>query len=134
MEKLLTNQEFNALLKDIKVEKHDFAAAFVAGDVNVVDNALAKLKTYWKIVRPVLKLVKLVTPVKIDKGIDEFIPVVDRLAGGATGEEQTKLLEKFAMVWGLVKPILEGVTEITPPKADAIIGEVIKIGELLAKS
>lgn len=134
MENLLSNIEFNALLKDIKVEKHDFRTAFVADLPSPVDEALAKLKIYWKVVKPVLKVLKLITPPKIDKGIDEFIVIVDRLCGGASSDEKSQLLEKFAIIWGIVWPILESAKEITPPKADAIIDEVLKIGEILSKS
>jgi len=134
MEKLLSNEEFNNLLKSVKVEKQDFNMFLLEDKKGGVDEALAKLKVYWKIAKPVLKAVKLVTPRKIDKGIDEFIAIVDQLTGEATEEEISVLLEKFAIVWGIVKPILEAAKEFTPPKSDAIIDEVIKIGDLLAKS
>lgn len=134
MEKLLSNQEFNALLKDIKVEEHNFKMALLSDAPTNVDELLGKFKNYWRVVRPVLKVTKLITPAKIDKGIDQFIVVVDRLCGGATGDEQSQLLDKFAIVWGIITPILETAKEITPQKADAIIDEVLKIGNLLAKS
>jgi hypothetical protein len=134
MEKLLTNAEFNALAKKIKIEKHDFREALIADKPRSVDEVLAKLKLYWKLIKPILKVAKLITPPKVDKGINEFIAVVDKLTGGATADEQSVLLEKFAVVWGIVKPILESVKSITGPKVDAIIDEVIKIGDLLAAS
>ena len=134
MEKLLSNQEFNALLTETKVVARDFKRDLVEGTPSSVDEVLGKLKIYWKVIKPVLRVAKLITPQKIDKGIDEFIVIVDRLCGGASGEEQSQLLEKFAIVWGIVTPILEAAKGITPPKADAIIDEVLKIGELLAKS
>jgi len=43
-------------------------------------------------------------------------------------------LEKFAAIWGTVRAILDAAKGITPPKADAIIDEVIKIGDLLTRS
>lgn len=134
MEKLLSNQEFNALLKGVVVERHDFTKALLAVKPSSVDEVLAKLKIYWKVAKPVLKVAKLITPPKVDKGIDEFIAIVNRLCEGATGDEQSQLLDKFAIAWGIVEPILEAAKGITPPKADAVIDEVIKIGGLLQKS
>jgi hypothetical protein len=134
MEKLLSNQEFNALLADVKVERHDFKRDLVEGTTRGVDDVLGKLTVYWKVVKPILKVAKLITPQKIDKGINELIGIVDRLCGGATGEEKSQLLEKFAVAWAIVVPVLESAKGITPPKADAIIDEVLKIGEMLTKS
>lgn len=134
MEKLLTNQEFNALLKEIKVEEHDFRRALIRDVPGSVDDALDKLNIYWKLIKPILKVAKLITPPKIDKAIDEFIAIVNKLCGETTEEEQSMLLEKFAIVWGIIAPILEATKGITPPKADAIIDEVLKIGEMLTRS
>jgi hypothetical protein len=134
MEKLLTNQEFNALLKEMKVEEHDYKRALIKDVPGSIDDALDKLKIYWKLIKPILKVAKLITPPKIDKAIDEFISVVNRLCGETTVEEQSQLLEKFAVVWGIIVPILEAAKGITPPKADAIIDEVLKIGDLLTRS
>jgi hypothetical protein len=134
MEKLLTNHEFNALLKDIKVDEHDFKKALIQDTPKSVDEVLAKLKIYWKLIKPILKVAKLITPPKIDKSIDEFIAIVNQLCGETTEEEQSLLLEKFAIVWWVIVPILKAAKGITPPKADAIIDDVLKIGDLLAKS
>ena len=134
MESVLSNAEFNALLKEVKVEKHGFTADFHAGALVGVDPVLEKLKVYWKVIKPILRIAKLISPPKIDKGIDEFIAIVDRLLSNPPEAEKSELLERFAIVWGIVRPILVAVKDITPAKADAIIDEVIKIGDLLAKS
>lgn len=134
MEKLLSNQEFNTLLKEIKVERYDFERGIIEDSPKGVDVMLGKLKIYWKLIKPLLKITKLITPKRIDKGINEFISIVDRLYGETTEEEQSQLLDKFAMAWGIVSPVLIAAKGITPPKADAIIDEVLKIGELLSKS
>jgi hypothetical protein len=134
MEKLLTNQEFNSLLKEVKLETYDFKRDLVLDTPRSVDDVLAKLKTYWKVIKPLLKVAKLITPKKIDKAIDEFITIVDKLVGGASVDEQSQLLERFAAIWGTVRAIMDAAKGITPPKADAVIDEVIKIGDLLARS
>ena len=135
MENLLSNQEFNALAKDIKLEHHDFKAAVISDTPISIEELLGKFKVYWKVIKPILKVAKLITPPKIDKGIDEFITIVDRLLHEQMEElEQSKLLEKFAIIWGIIKPILEKAKDFTGPKVDAIIDEVIKIGDWLAKS
>ena len=135
MEKLLSNEEFNALLKDVELKKGDVMVSFLADPTSGVDEALKKLKVYWKIIKPILKVAKLITPRKIDKAIDEFIGIVNKLVDETTSDdEESELLLKFALVWGTVKPVLVAAKGITPPKADAIIDEIIKVGDLLAKS
>ncbi len=134
MEKILSNQEFNNLLKDIKIEQVDFRGALVRDVPKSIDEVLAKLKIYWKVIKPILKIVKLITPRKIDKAIDEFIAIVDKLLQETDEQAQSELLDRFAVVWGIVRPGLVAAKAITPPKADAIIDEVIKIGDLLASS
>jgi hypothetical protein len=130
----LSSKDFNALADDIKIVPSNFQLAVIGNNPPTVDEVLAKLKVYWKVIKPVLKVAKLITPPKVDKGVNEFISVVDKLTGGATGDERSKLLEKFAIVWGLVRPILVTAKDITGPKIDAIIDEVVKIGDLLTKS
>lgn len=133
MEKFLTNQEFNDLVKEIKLETYDLRRDLVLDTLKSVDDVLTKLKPYWKVIKPLLKIVKIVTPRKIDKVIDEFIAIVDKLLGGVSEDEQSLLLEKFAAIWGTIKPILVNVKGITGQKVDAIIDEVIKIGDILAQ-
>jgi len=134
MENLLSNQEFNALLKEVKVEKHDFQRGLIDDIPKGVDDVLGKLKIYWKIIKPILKVTKIITPRKIDKGINEFISIVNRLCQEPSEEEQSELLDKFAILWGIISPILISVKALTPRKADLIIDEVLQIGDLLAKS
>lgn len=135
MEDLLSNQEFNVLLKETKVERYDFERSLFEESPKSVDEVLEKLKKYWKLVRFILKVAKVITPRKIDKGINEFISIVNRLCKESNeGEEQSKLLDRFAIVWGIILPVLISIKGLTPPKADLIIEEVIKIGELLSKS
>jgi len=134
MENLLTNEEFNALVKDIKVEKIDFKSAHLDGGSGNMDDVLVKLKIYWEMVGPVLHVSKLISPPKIDKGIEEFISTVDRLCNGAIEGEQAELPDKFAAGWGTVYPVLETAKDFTSPKADAIINEVIKIGNMITRS
>ena len=128
------NKNLNDLFDKIKIEKIDYELVALSKSPDKVDDVLSKLKIYWKPVKLVLKVAKLITPQKIDKGINEFIAVVDRLCGGATDEEQSQLLDKFAVIWGIVMPILVTAQEITGPKVDAVIDEVLKIGDLLSKS
>lgn len=134
METLLkSSAEFEALVKSIKLSD-DVTTRAVAKDFDVsVDELLQKMCNYWKLGKPVLKIAKIFTPAKVDKAIDEIITIFDKLCGGATGEERSQLLEKFAVVWPIVKPVLEGVKIFTGPKADKIIDEIIKIGDLLSR-
>jgi hypothetical protein len=134
MENLLSNQEFNDLLKEVKIEKHDFQRGIIDDIPKSVDDLLGKLKIYWKIIKPILKIAKIITPQKIDKGINEFISIVNRLCQDSSEEEQSDLLDKFAIHWGIISPILISVKALTPQKADLIINEVLQIGDLLAKS
>jgi hypothetical protein len=134
MEKLLTNQEFNDLVKEIKLETYDLRKDLVLETQKSVEDVLAKLKPYWKVIKSLLKIVKIVTPRKIDKAIDEFIAIVDKLLEETSGTVPSDLLEKFAAIWGTIKPILVNIKGITGQKVDAIIDEVIKIGDRLAQS
>ena len=132
METILNNSaEFDKLVKSIKLSDDIMTKAVTLDFKLSVDELIQKLCNYWKLGKPVLKLAKILTPKKVDKAIDEIIAVCDKLCGGATGEEQSKLLERFAVAWPLVKPVLVGVKNITGPKADKIIDEIIKIGDLL---
>jgi hypothetical protein len=132
METLLMNSaEFDALVKSIKLSE-DFMPRAISRDFAFsVDELLEKFCPYWKLGKPVLRIAKIFTPAKVDKAIDEFIVICDRLCKEPPGPEVSTLLEKFAMKWPVVKPVLEGVKAFTGPKADKIIDELIKIGDLL---
>jgi hypothetical protein len=135
METIMTNAEFNALVKSIKLTPTNFESQLMATESTLnVDEVLAQLCTYWKVAKPILKLAKIITPPKVDKAIDEILNIVDRLCSNPDGDEKNALLDKFTMVWGTVKPILETAKDLTGPKADKVIDEIIKIGDLLAKS
>lgn len=134
MEHNLSNKEFNDMLKNLQLESVKINAVTLSESPDRVDEVLATLGHYWKVIKPILKAARAVTPPKVDKGINEFIAIVDRLCGGATGEEQSALLEKFAMVWALVRPIMLAAKEFTPPKADLVLDQVIEIGDMLSKS
>ncbi len=135
MEELMTNAEFNAIVKSVKLqpstEHHEMM--MTTGELKTTD-VLGQLCVYWKVAKPILKLIKIVTPPKIDKAIDEMLAIVDKLCSNPSEDEQSDLLEKFAMIWGTVKPILETAKAFTGAKADKVIDEIIKIGDLLSKS
>lgn len=134
MEHNLSNKEFNDMLKHLQLEQVKIDAVTLTESPERVDEVLAILGHYWKVIKPILKAARAVTPPKVDKGINEFVAIVDRLCGGAAGEEQSQLLEKFAMVWAVVRPILIAAKEFTPPKADLVLDEVVKVGDMLSKS
>lgn len=134
METLMTNAQFNDLVKQVKIVPNEFTNKFALEAVLNVDDVLTQLCSYWKVAKPILKLAKIITPPKIDKAIDEILVIVDKLCSNPTEGEKSVLLEKFAMIWGTVKPILEAAKSFTGPRADKIIDEIIKIGDLLAKS
>lgn len=133
METLLkSSAEFDALVKSIKLSD-DVTVKAMANDFTIsIDELLQKLCNYWKLGKPVLKIAKIFTPAKVDKAIDNIIVICDKLCGGASGEERSQLLEKFAQVWPIVRPVLIGIKTFTGPKADKIIDEILKIGDLLS--
>jgi len=53
------------------------------------------------------------------------------LCGGATGDEQSALLEKFALYWPAVRTVLVSIKAITSSRVDRIIDEVLRVGDLL---
>jgi hypothetical protein len=59
--------------------------------------------------------------------------VVDQLVESPEGRDREDLIMQFAAIWGTVRPIIITMKDITGPKIDAIIDEVVKIGDLLAK-
>lgn len=134
METLMTNEQFNMAVTGIKIipRVQNREMAF-EGAFNVND-ALIQLKTYWEIARPVLNVVKIITPRKINKAIKELTAVVDKLCSNPSEEDKSELLEKFALVWGSVKPILVSAKAITGPKADKIIDDFNQIGDMMATS
>lgn len=134
MENLMTNAQFNDLVKQVKIVPNNFTNQFALEAVLNVDEVLTQLCSYWRIAKPVLRFAKIITPPKIDKAIDEILVIVDKLCSNPSEGEKSELLEKFAMIWGTVKPLLEAAKSFTGPKADKIFDEIIKIGDLLSKS
>lgn len=65
--------------------------------------------------------------------IDEILGIVGKLCSASTEDEKSELVEKFSMVLDTVKPILVGAKDITGKKADQVIDEVVKIGDMLTK-
>ncbi len=134
MENLMTNAQFNELVINVEIDPNEFSNKLdFEGPFNV-DDMLTKLCSYWTIAKPILRLVKIITPPKIDKAIDELLVIVNKLCAETSEGEKSALLEKFAMVWGTVKPILVGVKAITGAKVDKVNDEIVKIGDLLAKT
>jgi hypothetical protein len=132
MEALPKNSaEFNALVKSIKLPEELRAKAISRDFALTADELIAQFCPYWHVARTILRIAKVLTPPKVDAAIDEIIAICDRLCGGATGDEQSALLEKFEQVWPVVKPVLVAVKAITSPKVDAIIDNIVRVGDLL---
>ena len=131
MEKLMTNAQFNELVEKVKIVQIDSTEELVSKGTSSVDDTLGHLCQYWQIAKPILKVTKLITPPKVDKAIDEILAIVGKLCSAPTEDEKSKLLEKFAMVWEPVKPILVAAKDITGKKVDQVIDEVVKIGDML---
>ena len=129
----LTNANFNRLADEITIQPLVQKDVLSLKDKDVTE-IIDKLKVYWPLTRIVLRSSKLLVPQKIDKGIDEFISIVDRLTSDPSPQEKGELLEKFAVVWGIIHPILTKAKDITGPKADAVIDQVLIIGKLLSAS
>lgn len=134
MENLLTNAQFNELVSNVKIVPNEFSNKLVFEGVMNVDDVLTQLCSYWTIAKPILSMAKIITPPKIDKAIDELLGIVNKLCADPSEDEKSVLLDKFALVWGTVKPILVGAKAITGAKADKVIDEIVKIGDLLTKS
>lgn len=133
MEKLMTNTQFNELVEKVKVIPTVSSKEFAPAKSSSVDEVLGHLCQYWQIAKPVLKVTKLITPPKVDKAIDEILAIVGKLCSASTEDEKSELVEKFAMVWGTVKPVLVAAKDITGKKVDQVIDEVVKIGDMLTK-
>jgi hypothetical protein len=133
METLLkSSAEFDALVKSIKLSD-DVMIRAVSSDFRLTfDELLAKFCPYWRLGKPVLEIVKILTPPKVDNAIDEVVAICDKLCGDATPDERSVLLEKFAEYWPVVGPVFVKVKDFTGPKADKIIDEIIIIGNLLS--
>ena len=134
MEDLLKKQQFLALVDGITVQTLDHRVLALSLTPTSVDDSLARLCQYWPIAKQVLKAAKWITPPKIDKIIDEVIAIVSSLCGTPTDTEKSDLLQRFAAIWGTIKPILLAAKNVTGPKVDLIIDEIVKIGDLLSKS
>lgn len=130
----MTNAQFNELVDKVKIVPNEFSNKLVFEGVMNVDEVLSQLCSYWIIAKPILSMVKIITPPKIDKVIDELLVIVNKLCANPSESEKSALLEKFAIIWGTVKPILEGAKAITGAKVDKVIDEIVKIGDLLTKS
>ncbi|HLN74486.1 MAG TPA: hypothetical protein VK205_14435 [Prolixibacteraceae bacterium] len=131
MEKLMTNAQFNELVEKVIIVPIEESKQYGLKGTSTVDETLEHLGQYWKIAKPILKVIKLITPPKIDKAIDEILAIVSKLCSSPTDDEKSELLEKFAKVWGTVKPVLTAAKAITGKKVDLVIDEIIKIGDML---
>ncbi len=134
MENLMTNEQFNMAVGGIKIIPKRQSKELVLEGKFDINDALTQLGIYWTVAKPVLNLAKIITPRKINKTITELTVVVDKLCKSPSENEKSELLDKFAMVWGTVRPILENTKALTGPKADKIIDEFNQIGDVLATS
>lgn len=133
METLIkSSAEFDALVRSIKLSDDVMIRAVSSNFTLTFEELLAKFCPYWRLGKPVLDIVKVLTPPKVDKAIDEVIAICDKLCGDATPGEVSVLLEKFSEYWPVVAPVLIKVKDFTGPKADKIIDEIIIIGNLLS--
>jgi hypothetical protein len=133
MEKSMTNAEFNELVKKMRIVPVDYSVRLALEGTSPVDEALEHLRQYWQVAKPILKSAKLITPPKVDKAINEILTIVGKLCSSPGEQEKSELLQRFEKVWRIAKPVLKASKEITGKKADQVIDEVIKIGDLLGK-
>lgn len=127
----MTNAQFNELVEKVKLVPTDDSQQFGPKGTSTVDETLGHLCQYWQIAKPILKVTKLITPRKVDKAIDEILVIVGQLCSASTEDEKSELVEKFAIVWEPVKPVLVAAKDITGKKVDQVIDEVVKIGDML---
>lgn len=88
----------------------------------------------WDIIKPATSLVKLVTPDKVDKIIDEVVILGDEIAtGGASENRKSEFIEKFSQAWEYVRNALFITMKFTGDKVDGIIEKIITWGDLISE-
>lgn len=91
-------------------------------------------KSIWDVIIPALSLVKLVTPDRVDKIIDELVIVGNEVAsGGASENQKSVFIEKFSMVWVEVRSALFHAMKFTGERVDSVIEKIIAWGDLISE-
>jgi len=93
-----------------------------------------EFKKAWDIVKPATQLVKMVTPDKVDKLIDELVKVGEEVATkGASPDSKSIFVEKFSHVWVYIKVSLLIAMKFTNDRVDVILGKIIAWGDLISE-
>lgn len=97
-----------------------------------VDAAVQQFCPYWLIAKGVFETVKTLTPESVDKAIDEFITIADRICGNVSASSE--YVGNFAKVWPTIRPVLETAKLITPNEVDKAIDEFVKLVNLITRA